>query len=248
MLHYPYDWLTSRAGGKMEAQKEHPVDRVLRSIQEMIRDGSISSGSRMPSERILAEKLGTTRGYVRIALQRLEHYGVLTIVPQKGIYVLPIKPITLDAIINNVLRFREYDIGSLMETRKPLEVESARLAATRGSREDIRKIVLAHRDFEQAYHAGQSTLEEDHLFHLAIAKAADNIVLESLITLITPEIITMNKDFKEDYQLVKKVTLDEHLAIVHAIEVKDPAAAIETMSLHMENSRRRRVGLEEKIR
>ncbi len=90
----------------MTELKEHPVDRVLRSIQDMIREGSISGGSRMPSERVLAEKLSTTRGYVRIALQRLEHYGVLTIVPQKGIYVSAIKTITLDAIINNILRFK----------------------------------------------------------------------------------------------------------------------------------------------
>ncbi len=227
----------------MGEQKEHPVDRILRKIQDMIHKGAISSGSRMPSERVLAEELNTTRGYVRIALQRLEHYGVLTIVPQKGIYVSPIKSITLESIINNILRFKAHEIADLMETRKPLEIEAARLAAIRGTEKDIAEIVQAHRNFEQAYRAGQTTLEEDHLFHLAIAKAAGNTVLESLITLITPEIISMNKDFVEEYEIVKKHSLDEHLAIVESIEQKDPEAASLAMSVHMDNSIERRVGL-----
>ncbi|MBN2860434.1 MAG: FadR family transcriptional regulator [Sphaerochaetaceae bacterium] len=226
----------------MAESKGQSVDRILRSIQNMIHEGSITSGSKMPSERVLAENLSTTRGYVRIALQRLEHYGVLTIIPQKGIYVSQIKSITLDAIINNILRFKDHEIEDLMETRKPLEIEAARLAAIRGSDEDIAGIVDAHEAFETAYHEGHPTLEEDHLFHLAIAKAAKNTVLESLITLITPEIIAMNKDFVEEYEIVKKHSLNEHLAIVQAIEQKDPEKAAEAMRCHMNNSRDRRVG------
>ncbi len=130
-----------------------------------------------------------------------------------------------------------------METRKPLEVESARLAALRATEEDIAAIVEAHKAFEQAYQEGKPTLEEDHLFHLAIAKAAENTVLESLITLITPEIIAMNKDFVEEYEIVKKHSLDEHLIIVEAIERRDPEAAAEAMSVHMDHSRNRRSGL-----
>jgi GntR family transcriptional repressor for pyruvate dehydrogenase complex len=226
----------------LESQKEHPVDRVLKSIQTMIKEGTISSGGRVPSERILANQLQTTRGYVRIALRRLEHYGVLSIVPQKGIYVSEIKPITLDAIINNILRFKDHDIANLMETRRPLEIESARFAAIRGSEEEIQRIVQAYHDFECAYREQRPTLEEDHLFHLAIAKAANNTVLESLITLITPEIITMNKDFKENYAVVVKHSLREHLEIMEAIKAKDPQRAMEAMALHMENSRKRRIG------
>jgi GntR family transcriptional repressor for pyruvate dehydrogenase complex len=226
----------------IDNQKEHPTDRVIRSIQAMLHDGTISSGGKVPSERVLAESLGTTRGYVRIALQRLEHYGVIVIYPQKGIYVSPIKPITLDAIINNILRFKEHDIASLMETRRPLEIESARLAAIRCTPEDIERIVQAHENFKQAYTEGKPTLEEDHLFHLAIAKGTCNTVLESLITLITPEIITMNKDFKENYSVVVKHSLEEHRQIVLALQAKDPQRAMQAMDIHMDNSRKRRIG------
>ena len=52
----------------------------------------------------------------------------------------------------------------------------------------------------------------------------------------------MNKDFVEEYAIVKKHSLNEHHAIVQAIEQKNPVKAAEAMRCHMNNSRERRVG------
>ncbi len=218
-----------------------PVDSIIHEIQELLRNETFQPGMRIPSERVLAERFNTTRGYVRKALQKLEFYGVLEIRPQKGIYISAIRPMALDALITNILNFDAFDLGDLMEARTNLEVFSARLAALRGTEEDHRRIQDAHAAFEKAFEDSRYTLEEDHLFHLAIVKASGNKVLQSLITQITPEIIAVNKHFKEDPDKVLKNSLKEHKRILNAILRGDAAAAATAMEQHMDASRERRL-------
>ncbi len=225
----------------MSDPKNSQVDTIIKQLQEKLRDGSLKPGEKIPSERVLADEFNTTRGYIRKAIARLEHYGVLEVAPQKGIYIPLIQPVTLDALINNILNFNDHDILSLLETRSNLEIFSARLAATRGNDADFNIIKKSHDEFIASYEEGNSTLEEDHLFHLAIAKATKNSVLESLITLVTPEIIAMNRNFKEDYSVVVKNSINEHASIVDAILAKDAQQAAHMMAIHMEKSQMRRM-------
>lgn len=239
-----YHWLTSCVQEKsnMSQQKTNQIDLIIKQIQDQLRDGSLKPGEKIPSERVLAQQCNTSRGYIRKALQKLEHYGVLEIRPQKGIYIPRIKPVTLDALINNILSFTEHDIVNLMETRTNLEVFAASLAAKRSDSSDLQNIRKSHENFIEAFNEGRATLEEDHLFHLSIAKATKNPVLESLITLITPEIISMNRNFKENYTVVVKNSINEHEKIMEGIESKDPERASAAMEEHMKNSRKRRIG------
>ena len=81
----------------------------------------------------------------------------------------------------------------LLRPRSHLEFLSAELAASRGSEEDFEELKTAHQKYVDACGRGESPLEEDHLFHLAIVNASENKVLRSLISMITPDIIAMNK-------------------------------------------------------
>jgi len=220
--------------------KDDPVDVIIQELQKMLRAETIKPGGKIPSERMLAERLKTSRGYVRKALQKLEFYGVLEIRPQKGIYLSGMRPIALDALITTIRNFDAFAIEDLIETRSYLEIFSARLAAERGDSGDYARIVKANEDFHQAL-LKRSTLEEDHLFHLAIVKASKNKVLESLITQITPEIIAMNKNFKEDQNLVLKNSLHEHEDVLKNILNRNPEGAAEAIENHMNQSRIRRL-------
>ncbi|WP_319561980.1 FadR/GntR family transcriptional regulator [Marispirochaeta sp.] len=222
-------------------RKDDPVDVIIQELQKMLRAETIKPGGKIPSERILTDKLKTSRGYVRKALQKLEFYGVLEIRPQRGIYLSGMRPIALDALITNIRNFDAFTMEDLIETRSYLEIFSARLAAERGDSGDYARITKANEDFQQAFKLKSSTLEEDHLFHLAIVKASKNKVLESLITQITPEIIAMNKNFKEDQNLVFKNSLHEHEDVLKNILDRNPEGAAAAMENHMSESRSRRL-------
>lgn len=222
-------------------KKEGSVETIIQSLQKMLGDGRLKPGEKIPSERILAEQFKTSRGYVRKALQKLEFYGVVEIVPQKGIYMSKIRAVVLDALMTNVSNIDAFSLVDLIETRSHLEILSARLAAERGDEKDFQRIHNAQKDFVDACKVGESTLEEDHLFHLEIVKASKNTVLQSLLTLLTPEIIAMNRDFKDDASVIYKKSLTEHDNILKSIIARKPEDAIKMMTYHMEQSRSRRV-------
>ncbi len=222
-------------------KKEGSVETIIQSLQRMLRDGTLKPGEKIPSERILAEQFKTTRGYVRKALQKLEFYGVVEIVPQKGIYMSMIRAVVLDALMTNVSNIDAFSLVDLIETRSHLEILSARLAAERGDEKDFERIQNAHKAFVDACKAGKPTLEEDHLFHLEIVRASKNTVLQSLLTLITPEIIAMNRDFKDDINVIYKKSLTEHDNILKNIIARNLEDTVKSMSYHMEQSRSRRI-------
>lgn len=215
---------------------------MLERIQALLGAGTLKPGDKLPSERRLCDLFGATRGYVRKALQRLEYYGLVKTLPQKGSVVERIGGKALSGIIQAIIEIDERDdIDSLMDTRAILECHSARLAAERATAEGLASIREAHLAFKRAAEAGADTLEEDHLFHLAIARACGNGVTLSLIGIMTPKIIAMNRDFSEDDPGRSLRTFAEHQAVIDAVEAEDPERAEATMRVHMVNSKSRRL-------
>ena len=66
---------------------ESPVDKIIGQLKQLITSGQLQPGDRLPAERILAEKFGVGRSYVREAILKLEFYGLLRTNPQSGTYV-----------------------------------------------------------------------------------------------------------------------------------------------------------------
>ena len=60
---------------------------VIDNIRQMIADGELQAGQKLPSERELAEKFNVSRVPIREALMILEYMGVLDSSPGDGTYV-----------------------------------------------------------------------------------------------------------------------------------------------------------------
>ncbi len=175
-----------------------PETALLDRLRDLIASGALAAGDKMPSERRLAERYGVSRGYVRKALKKLEFYGIIRTRPQSGTVVAGIGGKALAGLIASIRNLDDHeDAGELMEMRAVLEVHAARMAARRGSSRQLAEIRRAGEEFEERARRGARALEEDHLFHLAVARACGNDVALSLISLLTPEIIAMNRDFLE---------------------------------------------------
>ena len=225
-----------------EITVERPPDIILRQIQDLIASGILKPGMRLPSERDLAERFRVGRGYIREAIKRLEFFGILETVPKRGTVVARIGVRALEGLIANMLRVDPSDFRALFETRAILETHSVELAAERATEDDIADVVAAHEEFRATVEDGSRALEEDHLFHLKVAAAAKNSVLSSLIGLLTPDIIAMNRDRSEESESVRLRTVEEHRRIVDALRRRDGDAAREAMKEHMREARRRRFG------
>ena len=122
---------------------ETPVDLIIRQIRELISSGQLQAGDRLPSERMMSERFGVGRTYVRDAIRKLEFYGILKTHPQSGTVVSGLGITALEGLITDVLQMEGHDFHSLVETRVLLETNSAQFAALRRTDEDIKAIKKA---------------------------------------------------------------------------------------------------------
>jgi GntR family transcriptional regulator, transcriptional repressor for pyruvate dehydrogenase complex len=182
-------------------------------------------------------QFGVGRSYVREALRRLEFYGILETHPQSGTVVARLGVAALTNLIGNVLSLDRDDIAALSETRVALEVETARRAAERANRTDLRAIVAAQDAFRVRALTGDPALQEDLALHLAIARTARNAVLASLVGLITPDIMRLHGERRTCSRGRLATVIREHQTIVDAIVARDPDAAGAAMAVHAQMAR-----------
>lgn len=205
---------------------------IIAEIKSFINLKNLEPGEKLPSERLLAERINVTRGSIRNAIQKLEYYGILKSMPQSGTFIADIGRTAMNGMIDQILTLPTPDFKSLVETRIFLELKIVKFAAARHTEADMAAIEDAQKNYREKTLAGEDSVAEDLLFHLAIAKAAHNASLNRLMLSITPQIIT---DF-EKYHVCKNNTavsaIDEHQAIVSAIRSKNPTLAEEMMKEH----------------
>lgn len=212
-----------------------PSDIIINQIKGLIESGQLNPGEKLPSERKLSEKLHVSRSAIRDAIKKLEFYGVLKTHPQSGTIVAGMGTNALQGLISDILKVDGSDFRSLVETREILEIHSAQLAAERRTPENIAKMQNALNKYHDKQLLGLSTVEEDLMFHLAIAEATQNPVLKSLMMVITPDIISNFKKYDVCGEDVKINRLNEHKTILEHIINKEPKKACDSMKAHLKD-------------
>ena len=79
---------------------------------------------------------------------------------------------------------------------------------------------------------GEDAVQEDLLFHLAIAKASGNSTMNTFMLIITPEIITNFEKYHVCDKGLAAKGIDEHQAIYDAIKSQEPKLAKQKMKEH----------------
>tara|TARA_R110001592_G_scaffold58078_3_gene176345 strand:+ start:6011 stop:6718 length:708 start_codon:yes stop_codon:yes gene_type:complete len=215
---------------KNENQKVQNL--IIIGIRDLINYKNLEPGDKLPSERKLSEKFEVSRSNIREAIQKLEFYGLLKSIPQSGTFVANIGVIAMNGMIEDILRLEDPDFKSLVETRILLELKTSRLAALRRTDEDLLKMGEALNAYKEKVINGQDAVQEDLLFHLAIAKASGNSTMNTFMLIITPEIITNFEKYHVCDSSLAKNGIREHQEIFDAILNKDPQLAKQKMKDH----------------
>jgi len=206
-------------------------DEVICKIRDLVNSRNLELGDKLPSERIMSEKLELKRNHIREAIRKLEFYGVLKSVPQSGT-ILSIGLIGFNGVVNEIVGLDKPSFRELVETRITLELKTVCLAAERRTEEDLLRMREALNAYNEKIINGLDYLEEDLLFHLAIAKASKNSTMLSLMLLITPSILaTYERDTvcKGDNATSE---IEKHEKIYEAIESQDEDVARKMMENH----------------
>ncbi len=205
---------------------------IISKIGDLINFKNLEPGDKLPSERMLSEKFEVSRGIVREAIQKLEFYGILKSKPQSGTFIANIGVIAINGMIADILRLEDQDFKSLVETRILLELKTVRLAATRRTDEDLINMKSALTAFSEKVSNGEDAVQEDLLFHLAIAEASGNSTMNTFMLMITPEIITNFETYHVCDKGLAELGIKEHQAIYDAIEEQNPQLAKQKMKEH----------------
>ena len=201
---------------------------VARKIARLIDDGDFLPGSRLPTERDLAEQFGVSRVTVRQAQIALQTLGRIEIKTGSGVYVLEGKGLQ-GGSIPDVSAFE------LTEARLIFEAEAAALAATR-----IDEKTLAELDGYIEIMANSGPDDEqgelaDRDFHKAIGRASGNQAVAHIIGIMW-QMRTDLEPVKAVYQAVCAEDLGaragEHSQILDALKQHDPTAARFAMRAH----------------
>lgn len=158
-----------------------PVTQTIaHRLQEMIRTGELKEGEKIPSQRVLSERLKVSRPTLREALLTLETLGLVKTLPARGTFV--VRP-DEDREPKTVWRYDDsYDIRDVFESRVLIESELCRLAAGHMTPETLLRVERAAEEFEEAWRRGDliAHVEADLAFHRAIADACPNKMLRRL--------------------------------------------------------------------
>jgi GntR family transcriptional regulator, transcriptional repressor for pyruvate dehydrogenase complex len=206
--------------------------RIISQIRDLINLKNLEPGDKLPSERMLSEKFEVSRSTIREAIEKLEFYGLLKSVPQSGTFVANIGAIAMNGMIEDILRLEDPDFKSLVETRILLELKTVRLAATRRTEEDLENLEEALIAYKEKALNGLDAVQEDLLFHLAIAKASGNSTMNTFMLIIIPEIITNFQKYHVCDAGLTKRGIDDHEAIFDAIKEQNPQLAKQKMKDH----------------
>lgn len=216
----------------IKSENQTIQDSIIYKIRDLINLKNLEPGDKLPSERMLSERFGISRGNIREAIQKLEFYGILKSKPQSGTFVANIGVTAMNGMVNDILNLENPDFKSLVETRILLELKTARLAALRRTDEDLVQIKKVLDAYSEKVLKGEDAVQEDLLFHLAIAKASGNSSMNTFMLIITPEIITNFEKYHvcDDDQSHKGIK--EHSDIYNAIVEQNPKKAKEKMKVH----------------
>lgn len=207
---------------------------IVTQIEQLIDQRGLTSGDRLPTERELADLLGTPRNAVRRALSKLENNGRIWRHVGRGTFIGARPSAQHDErMTQNPLD--ETNPSEVLETRLLLEPPLAAHAAMRATPSQVaqlRQIVLAGDQavsFEDYEHW-------DAMFHEAVVAAAQNRLCEMFYRHVSDarthavwgrlKRASLSAERREKYQT-------SHRLIAEAISDRDPEAARSHMSAHI---------------
>ncbi len=210
-------------------------DQLALLVGDQIDVGTLRPGDRLPTEQQLAAAHGVSRTVVREAMHQLKSRQLVVARQGSGVFVAP-KPTNQPLAFDPKVLDSVQDVVHVVEVRRVLEGEMAALAAERASRAQVAAMRRALKAIDAAAAAGQDGVAEDLAFHRAIGEATGNPQFRLLIGFLEQYLLDAIRisrgnearrlDFMEAVRL-------EHLDIVDAIAVGDPARARRAACAHL---------------
>src|SRR6266478_6369152 len=194
-------------------------EQIVQQVEDSILKGQLKPGDQLPAERDLAQRFGVSRTAVREAVKTLREKGLVEAYSGRGTFVTNGTSQAIRQSLDLMIRINQQEgSANLAELRLVLEPEIAGLAASRIEEQLLSTMHEAVAVMDRNLRDPDAYVEADLDFHLALAEAAGNPLILSLLDSIVGLL-------REQFH---------HKRILAAVEQRDSEAAREAMRAHLQ--------------
>jgi len=218
-------------------QSSKVYERIAEQIEQLILNGELRSGDRLPTERELAEQFQASRTAVREAMKTLAQKGLVNMRPGRGTIVIDGTSKAMQHSLGLMIRVGQAgNSTNLVEVREILEPEIAALAAKRAGEEDITAMQESVRVMDASLDDADAYIAADNNFHQALAKGTQNVLILAFVDSI---VYLLSEQRKQIFSVKGGPERGQihHKRILEAVMRHDPEAARAAMYAHLRQVR-----------
>ena len=218
-------------------QSSRLYEQIVQQIEESILNGTLKPGDQLPPERELALRFGVSRTAVREAVRTLHQRGLVEAYSGRGTFVTNGTSQAIRSSLHLMMKISQpAGPAPLVEVREILEPEIAALAAIRWDETHLVMMRKAIAVMDRERSDGEAFIEADLDFHLALAKAAANPLILSLIDSIG-ELLREQRMRIFCVEGGPERGQFHYKRILEAVEQRDPERAREAMRAYLHQVR-----------
>jgi GntR family transcriptional repressor for pyruvate dehydrogenase complex len=212
---------------------ERLYEQIVVQIEESIRERRLKPGDQLPAERELAQQFGVSRTAVREAVKTLCEKGLVEAYSGRGTFVTSGRSQSVKHSLHWLVNSGDQNASYVTELREILEPEFTALAATRIEEQQLTMMREAIEVMDRSMQNPDAFIEADLDFHLALAEAAGNPLILSLLD----SIVDVLREERLGVFTVPGGPMRgqvHHKLILRAIERRNPTKARKAMIAHMQ--------------
>jgi len=212
---------------------------IIRQVEDLILQGVLRPGDRLPAERELAERLDVSRPTLREALAEMETRGLIEARPGGGTYVADALGSAFAPPLIELFASHDAALFDYIAFRRDLEGLAAEQAATQATEADLALIAAVFTRLEEAAarDAQAEAARLDAEFHMAVVEAAHNIVMLHVMRSLSELLVRgvfYNRDVVHGLREGRARLMQQHRAIRDAVLARDGEAARAAVEAHMD--------------
>lgn len=219
-------------------KKDTLSSQVTRYLLDFIAQEQLKPGDVAPSEVKICRDLNVSRGIVREAYRSLAALGILEIESGRSPRVRGLSPVVLTQMVAFALRTAHVSAPQVLQLRRAIEIEAARLAAQHGTPAHFERLRECVADMREAGTDQERLIAADVSLHTTLAEVTGNPLFELMLRgLRGPLEDSMAQGLKSRTHQEEILQIPEvHKVIVQRVCARDAEGAAKAMAYHFDLS------------
>lgn len=212
-------------------------EQIADRLEKLILSSAFKE-EKLPSEQTLADQFAVSRNVIREALKLLKERGLVESRNGTGSYITKPEPENLSDVIGRMVVLDNISYNDVFSVRIILETAACRAAAEKITDGQLKELEKLYEQMQDKSISLEQRCGMDFDFHLAIARAAGNPLLDILIQAMKKLYVSIL-----EMSIIQNNTIEDaivhHGQILELLKEHDAPKAEMAMKYHLETSRQK---------